>query len=134
MPRSGDVRPSLTGDGSWALRSCREDRRKSDVASVTREGSLRATSRLSDLGRARLIGRAGFLALATSVAAVVVYNVGVRDLPGPLDPKMAQLWVLFLVFAVAELYVAGLDRGVRPIGVWSMSITLSKTSMPSSES
>ena len=76
------------------------------MASVTREGSLPATSRLRDLGRARFIGRAGALALATSAAAVIVYNVGVRELPGALDPKMAQLWVLFLVFAVAELYVA----------------------------
>src|SRR5690349_18424343 len=29
------------------------------------------------------------------------------------------------------VYVAGFDRGVRPIGDWSMSITLSKHSMPS---
>ena len=29
------------------------------------------------------------------------------------------------------VYVAGLDRGVRPIGDWSMSITLSRCSMPS---
>ena len=76
------------------------------MASVTREGSLRAPSRLSDLGRVRMIGRAGLLALVVTIAAVVVYNVGVRDLSGPLDPQMAQLWVLFLVFAVAELYVA----------------------------
>jgi hypothetical protein len=41
-----------------------------------------------------------------SVAAVLVYNLGVRDLPGALDPKMAQLWVQYLVFVVAELYVA----------------------------
>ncbi len=32
------------------------------------------------------------------------------------------------------VYVAGFDRGVRPIGDWSMSITLSKHSMPSTES
>jgi hypothetical protein len=31
------------------------------------------------------------------------------------------------------MYVAGFDRGVRPIGFWSMSITLSKTSIPSTE-
>ena len=30
-----------------------------------------------------------------------------------------------------SVYVAGLERGVRPIGVWSMSITLSKQSIPS---
>ncbi len=29
------------------------------------------------------------------------------------------------------MYVAGFERGVRPIGFWSISITLSKTSMPS---
>ena len=29
------------------------------------------------------------------------------------------------------VYVAGLERGVRPIGDWSMSITLSSCSMPS---
>jgi diguanylate cyclase (GGDEF)-like protein len=71
-----------------------------------REGSLRAASRLGDLGRVAILGRQGALALAVSAAAVLVYNVGVRELPGPLDPKMAQLWVLFLVFCVAELYVA----------------------------
>jgi len=32
------------------------------------------------------------------------------------------------------VYVAGFDRGVRPIGDWSMSITLSKTSIPSTDS
>ena len=32
------------------------------------------------------------------------------------------------------MYVAGFDRGVRPIGVWSMSITLSKQSIPSTSS
>ena len=31
------------------------------------------------------------------------------------------------------VYVAGFDRGVRPIGDWSMSITLSKHSMPSTD-
>ena len=76
------------------------------MASLTREGSLRPVSRLSDLGRARMIGRTGVLALAVSSLAVLVYNLGVQDLPGPLDARMAQLWVLFLVFAVAELYVA----------------------------
>ena len=29
------------------------------------------------------------------------------------------------------VYVAGLDRGVRPMGLWSMFTTLSKNSMPS---
>ena len=29
------------------------------------------------------------------------------------------------------VYVAGFERGVRPIGDWSMSITLSKRSIPS---
>ena len=29
------------------------------------------------------------------------------------------------------VYVAGFDRGVRPIGDWSMSMTLSRYSMPS---
>ena len=29
------------------------------------------------------------------------------------------------------VYVAGFERGVRPIGDWSMSITLSKASIPS---
>ncbi len=53
-----------------------------------------------------MIGRTGVLALAVSSLAVLVYNLGVQDLPGPLDARMAQLWVLFLVFAVAELYVA----------------------------
>ena len=76
------------------------------MASLRTEGSLRAASRLRDLGRARMIGRPGALALVISVAAVLVYNLGVRGLPGALDPKMAQLWVLFLVFVVAELYVA----------------------------
>ncbi len=76
------------------------------MASVRTEGSLRPTSRLRDLGRARMMGRPGLLALAISVAAVVVYNLGVRAMPGALDPKMAQLWILFLVFVVAELYVA----------------------------
>ena len=33
-----------------------------------------------------------------------------------------------------SMYVAGFERGVRPIGFWSMSITLSKTSIPSTES
>ena len=33
-----------------------------------------------------------------------------------------------------SVYVAGFERGVRPIGDWSMSITLSKQSMPSTES
>ena len=32
------------------------------------------------------------------------------------------------------MYVAGFERGVRPIGDWSMSITLSRWSMPSTES
>jgi diguanylate cyclase (GGDEF)-like protein len=52
------------------------------------------------------LGRTGALALGVAAAASIVYNVGVRELPGPLDPRMAQLWVLFLVFVVAELYVA----------------------------
>ena len=30
----------------------------------------------------------------------------------------------------SPVYVAGLERGVRPMGDWSMSITLSKTSIP----
>ena len=30
-----------------------------------------------------------------------------------------------------SVYVAGFERGVRPIGFWSISITLSKTSIPS---
>ena len=30
-----------------------------------------------------------------------------------------------------SVYVAGFERGVRPIGLWSISITLSKTSIPS---
>ena len=33
-----------------------------------------------------------------------------------------------------SVYVAGFDRGVRPIGDWSMSITLSNTSIPSTDS
>ena len=33
-----------------------------------------------------------------------------------------------------SMYVAGFERGVRPIGFWSMSITLSKTSIPSTSS
>ncbi len=33
-----------------------------------------------------------------------------------------------------SVYVAGFERGVRPIGVWSISITLSKTSIPSTDS
>ena len=33
-----------------------------------------------------------------------------------------------------SVYVAGFDRGVRPIGFWSISITLSKQSIPSTES
>ena len=33
-----------------------------------------------------------------------------------------------------SVYVAGFERGVRPIGVWSMSITLSKQSIPSTAS
>lgn len=45
-------------------------------------------------------------ALAIAAVAAAVYVFGVRGLPGPLDPAMAELWVLFLVFAVAELYVA----------------------------
>src|SRR5436853_312611 len=33
-----------------------------------------------------------------------------------------------------SVYVAGFERGVRPIGFWSISITLSKASIPSTES
>ena len=33
-----------------------------------------------------------------------------------------------------SVYVAGFERGVRPIGAWSMSITLSKQSIPSTAS
>jgi hypothetical protein len=32
------------------------------------------------------------------------------------------------------VYVAGFERGVRPIGDWSMSITLSRNSMPNMKS
>ncbi len=32
------------------------------------------------------------------------------------------------------VYVAGFDRGVRPIGDWSMSIALSRCSSPSTAS
>ena len=66
--------------------------------------------RTSSLRRARgLIGvgaRPGAVALAVAAAAAAVYALGVSGLRGPLDPAMAELWVLFLVFVVAELYVA----------------------------
>jgi hypothetical protein len=32
------------------------------------------------------------------------------------------------------VYVAGFERGVRPIGLWSISMTLSICSMPSTRS
>jgi diguanylate cyclase (GGDEF)-like protein len=46
------------------------------------------------------------MAVVVAAAAAAVYYFGVRGLPGPLDDAMAELWVLFLVFVVAELYVA----------------------------
>src|SRR5205814_6024852 len=36
-----------------------------------------------------------------------------------------------LIYVNAPVYVAGLERGVLPIGDWSISITLSMFSMPS---
>jgi len=36
----------------------------------------------------------------------------------------------FRISSNTPVYVAGFDRGVRPIGDWSMSITLSSLSMP----
>jgi diguanylate cyclase (GGDEF)-like protein len=52
------------------------------------------------------VGRPALMAVAIAAAAAAVYHFGVRGLPGPLDDAMAELWVLFLVFVVAELYVA----------------------------
>jgi len=46
------------------------------------------------------------MAVAVAALGALVYASGVRGLPGPLDPAMAQLWVFFFIFVVAELYVA----------------------------
>lgn len=75
------------------------------MASLERLGQLRASSG-ARVPSWTLVGRPGALAVAVAAAAAVVYLVGIRQLSGPLDPAMAQLWVLFLIFVVAELYVA----------------------------
>jgi diguanylate cyclase (GGDEF)-like protein len=115
IPRS---RPSVTpvrdganaaGPGRFVLhlRPCWENRRKANVASLKREVSLLPSFVLRGSVRwLDLIGRPGAIALAVAAAATAVYFLGVRGLRGPLDPAMAELWVLFLVFVVAELYVA----------------------------
>ena len=57
-------------------------------------------------GWLRGLTRPGVVAAAVGAAAIAVYVFGVRGLSGPLDPATAELWVLFLVFTVAELYVS----------------------------
>ena len=76
------------------------------MASLTRAGSVRASSRWRDRGWVGAAGRQSLIAVPIAAAAAVIYQLGVRGLPGPLDDAMAELWVLFLVFVVAELYVA----------------------------
>jgi diguanylate cyclase (GGDEF)-like protein len=58
------------------------------------------------LGWFRAVGRSGWIALAVAAASAAVYALGVSPLGGAPDPAMAEMWVLFLVFVVAELYVA----------------------------
>jgi diguanylate cyclase (GGDEF)-like protein len=68
---------------------------------------VRTSFGVRNLGWIRVIGRPGWIAVAVAAAGAAVFELGVHRLSGPpLDPAMAELWVLFLVFVVAELYVA----------------------------
>ena len=75
------------------------------MASLNRARTVRLPAPRRLGGWLRGLARPGVVAAAVGVAAIAVWFFGVRDLPGPLDPATAELWVLFLVFAVAELYV-----------------------------
>ena len=76
------------------------------MASVTRGGALGTFSGSRGLGWFRAVWRSGWIALAVAAASAAVYALGVSPLGGAPDPAMAEMWVLFLVFVVAELYVA----------------------------
>ena len=76
------------------------------MASVSRARIVRTPTPRDAGGWLRGLTRPGVVAAAVGAAAIAVYVFGVQGLSGPLDPATAELWVLFLVFTVAELYVS----------------------------